>query len=243
MLDIGISSAIGFITFVLAYMGVHVTLNPPHKTDKGAWRGGFIALAIVGVVLIVIQGYRSYKASEQLQGQLVRIETNTEPHPQPQHTHLVFYPGHARDPQKWAEGVKPKIDIGYANGGEYAVQTPKTYTILAIVPVEASSKAFSSYRDQILSQAPHTGGNLPAHAPFGEYLTYEGEPFSKEDADKVHSGKYWVCGFSIAYWSDDSGDYETDFAGCSEKATPDGKNWNWRDCDDSNKETTLMRKK
>jgi hypothetical protein len=74
--DILLPVGIGVFTFVLAYMGVHVTLHPPEENAKTAWKRGFWAVAFSGCVLIAWQGVRSVRAQDALQTQLDRIEHN-----------------------------------------------------------------------------------------------------------------------------------------------------------------------
>lgn len=80
-LDIWIPIWIAFLTSVLAYMGVHVTLNTPGEDAKLKWRLGFIAMAIGTCLLIGWQAWRSVHAQSQLQAQLNRIEADEEVKP------------------------------------------------------------------------------------------------------------------------------------------------------------------
>lgn len=79
--DIWIPVGIGLLTFVLAYMGVHVTLYPPQADARIGWALGFLAVAVLCCCGIGWQAVRSVTAQEGLQAQLNRIQHNTETPP------------------------------------------------------------------------------------------------------------------------------------------------------------------
>jgi len=80
MFDIVLAVLLALATAAMAYMGVHLTLRPPMERNKRLWRGSFVIVGVLSVMLIAIQAYRTHEATEGLQTQLNAIQHNTE-HP------------------------------------------------------------------------------------------------------------------------------------------------------------------
>lgn len=79
--DILLPLGVGLLTFVLAGMGVYVTLYPPDDRSKKEWWVAFVLVALVGCGLIAWQAIRSVNTQESLQGLLNKIQHNTEQPP------------------------------------------------------------------------------------------------------------------------------------------------------------------
>ena len=92
-MDISIAVLLGIITLGLAYMGVHVTLNPPEsRREKLLWRFGFISASLIACALIGIQTYRNGKVMDTIlrsQNALVR-----EQYIEPVHDQDTIESGH-----------------------------------------------------------------------------------------------------------------------------------------------------
>ena len=80
-LDIWLPVAVGLLTFVLAFMGVFVTLYPPGDTSKRIWWIAFGIVALAGGGLITWQAVRSVNAQSNLEAELNKIQHNTEQPP------------------------------------------------------------------------------------------------------------------------------------------------------------------
>jgi hypothetical protein len=82
MLDVLIAVALGILTLVTAYLGMHVTLNPADTPEKkSAYRTAFALCALGACGLIFWQAYRNHMTQEQLAAQIGRIESNTKTPP------------------------------------------------------------------------------------------------------------------------------------------------------------------
>jgi hypothetical protein len=246
MLDIIISAVLGALTAATAYMGVYVTLHPPAEEQKSAWKSWFIAIAILGVGLIVLQGYRARSASQELQAQLDKIQHNTEtppqvtvnvppspaPSPPSQHTHLTFLKGEIwkNSLPPFTSGMQPAMHIIYDNGGDFTIKNPRQRAVVVLVNASEINRSFQDHKKDVLKAFVSNGGDVPPHSPMIQYHTFSGPILTNADVADLNRQaddpqKKILCGFSIISWNDDSGAYETSFAQCLSSESPGV--WNW----------------
>jgi len=68
-MDTAILLGLAFTTFLMGNMGLHLTLHPPLPEDitlKSRYKFGFVALGVLSVALILVQGVRSSAAQDHL---------------------------------------------------------------------------------------------------------------------------------------------------------------------------------
>jgi hypothetical protein len=80
MLDLILNIAsLALVPFILAAMGGHLaTIALEDSKQRFRWKAGFWALAILGIAIVCIQSVRASREQHDLQGNLGKIETNTE---------------------------------------------------------------------------------------------------------------------------------------------------------------------
>lgn len=75
MSDIGITVGVAFLTFVMGFLGVYVTLHPPESpTAKFWWKAAFISCAIVGCGLVALQAYRTSVEQKDLEDSISSLQ-------------------------------------------------------------------------------------------------------------------------------------------------------------------------
>lgn len=84
MLSIAISIALGLVTLLTAYLGVHVTLHPAESARaRRVYKAGFIACGIAALALTAWQAQRNNQSQAELQSLLHTIDENTKNGPRP----------------------------------------------------------------------------------------------------------------------------------------------------------------
>jgi hypothetical protein len=166
--------------------------------------------------------------------------------PPPQHTHAVFVKDVITDATQppFARGMQPAMNIGFTNGGDFAIKDGVLRAVVVVIPGSEMNKIFNRYQSKIRLSTAVRGGDVPGHDPLWRYHTFFGPELTDANVTNLSvpasDQKEVLCGLGILRWQDDTGEYETDHGGCYVKE-PDGS-WNWHELLENNRETTLRSK-
>lgn len=125
MVDVILAVASGVVAFVLAYMGVHVSLHPPREERKRGWTVCFILVGLVACGLIGLQAVRSNKSVSALQSQLAGIRKSIHPAPTAQENAAAVVALEAKkktDTKKRAPSKRSRLNTPPANHGYEAAE-------------------------------------------------------------------------------------------------------------------------
>jgi hypothetical protein len=82
MADIAIAVALGLLTLLTAYLGVHVTLHPAESNkSKWAYKIAFTLCGLAICALIAVQTKRNSDTQDALRQEILQIEKNTKEPP------------------------------------------------------------------------------------------------------------------------------------------------------------------
>lgn len=251
VVNIVLALAIALVTGALAGLGGQ--LASTERWHKWVFWGG----AVVIWALIAAQTYRNEMAQRKLEGQLDKIQRNTETPPNvtvnvpqstvtlpstPQHTHVEYLDVVAANQLLGIQqpgfnvGDTPKVPMVFRNAGAFAVRGPADGGLVTLVATKKIQSVFRDSRNKFLNAGP--GGSLPAGSSSGLFHTFLGPKLSAEDVKELMLGELSLCGVGAVKWLDDTGTYETYFGECL-IAEPNHQSANWHLLKENNVEKKL----
>jgi hypothetical protein len=164
---------------------------------------GILGVGALMMALISIQTVVNEHAQQKLQGQLDKIQHNTETPPtvtvNPQinlppplapkeHTRVQFMELQTTTELPllpYRKDEKPAIAIGYLNVGEFPVADSKLAAKAVVAPLDDYAKIFKKYRPSLNFPGSLSAGTFNPHIGRALYHTFFGPSLTEEDVSKL----------------------------------------------------------
>ncbi len=122
----------------------------------------------------------------------------------PELSKFPFLPFHA--------GQQLVLNMGFINSGDFAILNVKSDHVIVLTDIKDINHVFAKHRKEL--NPKNISGQMNAHIGVVSWHTYFGPTLTDDDIPKLNSQEKAVCGLGIAYWKDESGNYETDMSQC-----------------------------
>ena len=108
----------------------------------------------------------------------------------------------------------PTLNVGFQNGGDFAIIEGKLKVIIVVVPVDDMTIGFRKYRKELASAPEGPIAVMNPHTGDSDYRTFYGTALSEDDVAKLKASKAVLCTIGRMRWKDSTGSYATDLYQC-----------------------------
>jgi hypothetical protein len=241
IMDIAISLVLGFVTVVMGYLGIHLTMNPAKsRKSRNLYRAAFLILAFAAVGLNTWQTHRNSTAQKSLETKLDQVRL------QQQHTHIRFQTVTlivVDDPSKMGKPIpfRPKMQTGfnvyYQNVGTAIAKGSGIAATLKIVNTEPNLDEIFLDLRKYFKPEMRRDDLVPQESKF---FTVKSDVLSEKDVRDITKGDARVFIIGVARFSDATGEYEQ---GLCRWLQPPGTSPVWHACAEHNQEIRLGERK
>lgn len=145
--------------------------------------------------------------------------------------------------EPFTKDEEPRLNMGFRNAGNFSVLSHGQRGEFLLVPLQRDIDVFHEHYESVSKESPMTGGALVAHDPGNtySYLTYSAPRLTDQDVYDLNHGIKMLCGVAFVNWTDETGQYRTDFEQCLMYQGDEGQNsFNWHVGKANNRETKLQ---